>query len=105
MEETRIHLGTTRKIRTADFESLDVNADIEEKIKWKDEDERSEKINQVVAHLIDDFVKSYIELTNTIGVKRSLGVGVLTDKDKNQKIGNVTTDDEEEIDTDFDILD
>ena len=101
MPKSGIKIGVIRKIRTADFEQLDVISELTEEIEWENEADRQKATDKVTKHLIDDFTKAYNAVVDSIGVKRSLGTAILTDKDKNQKVANVASDPYE----DFDILD
>ena len=74
MNVSKIKLGVVRKIRTADFEQLDVSVEIEEEIKWENEEERKEKTDNVNNHLKEDFQKTYNSVVESIGVKRTIGV-------------------------------
>lgn len=95
MGKTEIKLGVVRTIKTAEFESLHVTAEVKEIVEWDSEEEREEKTNQVKAHLLGDFTKSYLSLTESIGVQRCLGTGRLVNKKTGTtKVASVTTDDE-----------
>ena len=78
MAKTEIKLGVVRKIRTADFEQLDVISEITEFVEWKNEAERNKKIDKIIEHLMSDFRKAYNAITESIGVQRSLGTGKTT---------------------------
>ena len=82
MAETEIKLSVSRTIRTAEFESLNISTEIRETVEWFDEISRSLATDQVMNHLISDFSKAYNSITESIGVRRSLGVGKLEDKKK-----------------------
>ncbi len=98
MGKTEITLGVVRTIKTAEFESLHVTAEVKEIVEWENEKEREERTNQVKDHLMSDFAKSYLTLTESIGVQRCLGTGRLVNKKEGTtKVGNVTTDDEIDI--------
>ena len=92
MPKTKIKIGVVRKIRTADFEQLDVISEIEEVIEWKNEEERSKKVDMVSEHLISDFTKAYNAIIETIGVKRSLGTATLTKGSGTTHTANVIDD-------------
>ncbi|GAF82766.1 unnamed protein product [marine sediment metagenome] len=96
MAKTEIKLGVNRTIKTADFESLHISAEIKEEIEWADEGERTLATDQVVNHLISDFTKSYKAITASVGVKRSLGTGKLENKKTGQThTANVEADSDE----------
>ena len=99
MNKTEIKLSVERTIKTADFEGLRVNSEITEIIEWENEKDRDKKIDRVVDHLKNDFVKSYNIITESIGVKRSLGTAVLRKADGNKHTANVVNDkNDDEID-------
>ncbi len=98
MAKTKIKLGVTRTIKTAEFESLHILAEIEETVEWSNEEEREKGIKRVRDHYISDFTKGYNSITNSIGVQRSLATGKLVNKEKGTThIANATTDDEVDI--------
>lgn len=98
MSRTKIKFGVTRTIKTAEFESLHILAEIEETIEWSNEKERNEGIEEVKNHYVSDFAKGYTSIIESIGVKRSLATGKLVNKkDGTTKVANVTTDDEVDI--------
>jgi len=80
MNTTKIKLGVTRTIKTAEFESLHILAEIEEVVEWSNEEEREKGIERVKDHYISDFTKGYTSITNSIGVNRSLATGKLVNK-------------------------
>jgi len=47
MGKTVVRKWATRKIKTADFESIDVSSDITEEIEWKTEAEREAKLKHI----------------------------------------------------------
>lgn len=94
MNKSEIKVGIVRKIRTADFEQLDVISEIREIIEWKNEEERSKKADKINKHLISDFTKTYNAVIETIGVKRSLGTATLTKEDGSIHTANAIADDE-----------
>jgi hypothetical protein len=95
MGKTEIALGTTRKIKTADFEQLDVSAEIKEVIEWKNEDERIRETDKVIKHLVTDFTRAYNAIVGTIGVKRDLGTAILKKNDGSVQVATVKTDADE----------
>lgn len=96
MATTKIKLGVTRTIKTAEFESLHVLVEIEEIIEWSDEAEREGLIEKVKEHYVSDFIKGYTSITESIGVQRSLATGKLVNKEKGTTHhANVTTDNNE----------
>ena len=63
-----------RKIRTADFESLDIDLEVEEQIVWETEEERATATAKLTERLLDDFTKSYNEAVTRVGVNRCIAV-------------------------------
>jgi hypothetical protein len=100
MGKSEIKLSVVRTIKTAEFESLHIAAEVKEIVEWSDEDERSIVADQVKNHLISDFVQSYKLITETCGVKRSLGTGKL----ENKKTGEISTANVEADDGEVDIF-
>ena len=95
MNKTEIKLGVVRTIKTAEYETLHVTAEIKEVVEWGTEAERQAGIEVVHDHLISDFSKGYEVITKSIGVQRSLATGKLDNKTNGTtKAANVTTDDE-----------
>jgi hypothetical protein len=93
-EKTEITFNIGRTIKTAEFESLHVSAEVKESFEWDGEKERSEKMQKVADHVLEDFRKSYNLITESIGVKRSIGTGKLENKiTKETKTANVEADD------------
>jgi len=97
MSKTEFTLAVVRTIKTDEFESLHITAQIKEEMEWDGEEERSIAADRAVAHLNGDFIKSYRKIMETTGIQRSIGTathkknGVVVGK------GNVTTDDEVDI--------
>lgn len=63
-----------RKIRTAQFEQLDISVELEEQIVWETEEERIEATAKISKRLLDDFTTTYNDVVDTIGVDRCIGV-------------------------------
>ncbi len=98
MATTKIKLGVTRTIKTAEFESLHILAEIEEIVEWSNEEEIDKGIERVKDHYVSDFIRGYTSITESVGVKRSLSTGKLVNKKEGTiKTANVTTDDEIDI--------
>ncbi len=96
MNKTEIKLGVVRTIKTADFESLHISAEIKEVVEWSNEEERNAGIEVVNDHLIKDFSKGYISIVNSIGIQRSLATGKLENKKTGETSqANVITDTDE----------
>jgi len=95
MATTKIKLGVTRTIKTAEFESLHVLAEIEEVVEWSNEAEREAGVEKVKEHYVSDFIKGYTSITESIGVQRSLATGKLENKRTGEiSTANVAVDDE-----------
>lgn len=96
MNKTKIKLGVTRTIKTAEFESLHILAEIEETVEWSNEEERAKGIERVRDHYVSDFTKGYTAIIESIGVKRSLAIGKLENKNTGiTSTANVEADDGE----------
>ena len=87
MNKTEIKLGVVRTIKTAEFESLHISVEIKETVEWSGEAERDAEVEKIKDHLIGDFRKSYMAITGSLGVKRSLGIGKL----ENKRTGKTST--------------
>ena len=96
MNKTEVKLGVTRTIKTADFESLHIIAEITETVNWDSEEERNKGVDTVTNHLMSDFSKGYGKITDSIGVKRCLAVGKLENKSTGKThTANVEADSDE----------
>ena len=95
MSKTEFTLGVVRTIKTDEFESLHITAQIKEVIEWENEEERALASDRVVAHLDGDYIKTYRKVLETTGVQRSIGTATHKHKDGSVDKGNVTTDDDE----------
>lgn len=62
-----------RKISTANYESLDISVEIEEEIEWTTIEERTNKTQKISQILLKDFVYTYNEVVNKIGVQKCIG--------------------------------
>ena len=100
MAVTKIKLGVTRTIKTAEFESLHILTEIEETIEWANEEERAAAIDKVRAHYVSDFTKGYTAITDSVGVSRSLATGKL----ENKMTGKINTANVEADDGEVDIF-
>ena len=100
MNKTKIKLGVNRTIKTAEFESLHILAEIEEVVEWSNEEERETGIDRVVNHYRSDFTKGYTAITESLGVQRSLAVGKL----ENKRTGETNTANVEADDGEVDIF-
>ena len=86
MSKSIIKKGIIRKIRTADFEQLDVILDIEEEIEWENIEERKEKTKEITEKLIDDFRETYNRVNEELKINRCIGtVNTNMVKKKNTK--------------------
>lgn len=75
-----------RKIKTAQFESLDIELEVEEQIVWETEEERKAATAKLTQRLLDDFTESYNEACTRIGVDRCVAV-VSTKSSSNDSAG------------------
>jgi len=87
MSKTRVKQAIIRKIKTDNFESLDVIVEIEEEIEWQSEEERSSEMKKVSGRLQADFVATYDEVARRLGVDRCIGT-VDTNIQTNNKSSN-----------------
>jgi len=71
--KSKIRKSIIRKIRTADFEQLDVIVDIEEEIEWDKLEQRKAKTEKITKMLIDDLKYTYNEVCKEIKVDRCIG--------------------------------
>jgi hypothetical protein len=55
MKKSIVRKSISRKLSTAQYETLDVTVEIEEEIEWNNVEERTEKTNNVTKVLILDF--------------------------------------------------
>jgi len=88
-----------RKINTADYESLDINVEIEEEIEWKTIEERMKKTEKISQILLQDWTSTYNEVVKKIGVNKLIG----TVKCKENKSPKTTETQNEGTDS-FDFL-
>jgi len=100
MSKTEIKLGVVRTIKTAEFESLHITVEIKEIIDWSTEAERTKGMREVVDHLNGDYRRAHVVLTDSLGVKRSLGIGKL----ENKRTGEINTANVEADDGEVDIF-
>lgn len=84
MAKTRIKKGVVRKIKTADFEQLDIIVEIEEDIEYQNDAERLAATKKVSERLLEDFTATYNEIVQRLGVNRCIGT-VNTDIKMNKK--------------------
>jgi hypothetical protein len=93
MAKTVIKKGAIRKIKTADYEQLDIIVEEQEEIEWDSSEDRESKINEFQKRFINDLEITYNEVVQKFGVNRCMGTVRTTDKD----IPNSSSD----IDLDF----
>ena len=84
MSKSIIKKGVIRKIRTADFEQLDVILDIEEEIEWENVEERKEKTKEITERLIEDFRETYNRVNEELKINRCIST-VNTNMEKKNK--------------------
>ena len=85
MPETIIKREIVRKIKTGDFEQLDIIVGFQEKISWNNLEDKNKKIKELDKSLINDFVDVYNEATKTIGVERHIGEAKLDNQNYNKE--------------------
>ena len=74
MAKSIIKKMISRKIKPADFESLDVSVELEEQIVWDTDEERTAATAKLSERLLNDFTATYNDVCNKIGVKRCVAV-------------------------------
>ena len=74
MSKSIIKKGVVRKIKTADFEQLDVFVEVEEQIVWETEDDRKEATRKITERLKEDITDTYNNIVEKFGVDRCIGV-------------------------------
>jgi len=93
MAKSIISKGVIRKIRTADFEQLDIICEYkEETIEWNTEEERKKETKKVTKRLIEDFKETYNEIVNELGIDRCIGSVKTNIKKENNSKKNVDFD-------------
>ena len=55
MKKSKIKKSISRKLSTAQYETLDIHVEIEEEIEWENPQERIKKTNNITKVLILDF--------------------------------------------------
>lgn len=71
---SKIKKSISRKISTAQFESLDIHLEIEENVEWDTPEERMEKTENYTKLLIVDFMKTLDKVATTLGVDKKVAV-------------------------------
>ena len=105
--KSKIRKSIIRKIRTADFEQLDVVIDIEEEIEWENQAQRKKKTGKITKLLIDDFRETYNEVCEELKVDRCIGSvsGNIIKENKNKKNNDNDDGEKKADDIDFDSID
>ncbi len=105
--KSKIRKSIIRKIRTADFEQLDVVIDIEEEIEWENQSQRKKKTEKITKLLIDDFRETYNEVCEELKVDRCIGSvsGNIIKENKNKENNDKNGEKEEKDNIDFDSID
>lgn len=99
MAKSKIIKGINRKIKTKEFEQVDVICNIEEEITWETLQEREQKTKKITDILIDDFKNTFNEVVEVLGVDRCIG-SVSIEKTGGVKIPK--KDEDEEINFNLD---
>lgn len=74
MPKSVIKKTVCRKIKTADFESLDVNLEITEEVEWENFEEREKKTEKITEILLEDLKKTYNKIVSELSIDRCVGV-------------------------------
>ena len=99
MAKTVVNLGVVRKIRTAEYEQLDISVNITEEIEWSGDAQREALVNNVIKHLNGDFERTYAAIADSIGLTRHIGGGKVSNgKGKVSEVNVVEEDDDNEVD-------
>jgi hypothetical protein len=88
MAKSIIKKTISRKISTANFESLDISLEVEEQIVWETEEDRIAATAKLSEKLMDDFVATYNEAVTKIGVDRCIAVVTVTGGKSEPKSNN-----------------
>ena len=91
-----------RKIRTADFESIDVTEEVQQEIEWKTDAEKVKQENKVYRSLLDSFKRDLVLTMTELGLDKC--IGSISTKDNKPSPKKKTTSFSED-DIDFDLLD
>ena len=73
MAKTVVKKGVVRKIKTADYEQLDVVVEEEEVLEWETEQERIFKMDEFRERFFEDVEKTYNAAVAKYGVNRCIG--------------------------------
>lgn len=71
MGKTVVRKWAIRKIKTAQFESVDVSSDITEEIEWKTEKEREEKLKHIGDVLAADMEVTVDQVLTALSLKEA----------------------------------
>ena len=72
MKKSVIRKSISRKLSTAQYETLDITVEIEEEIEWNSVEERTEKTNNVTKVLILDFKNTVAQSLKHMKLKKKL---------------------------------
>ena len=97
MSKSIIKKEIIRKIRTADFEQLDVILGIEEEIEWENDEERKEKTKKLTGLLIEDFRETYNRVNEELKTNRCIS-SVNTNIEKKNSSNNTKKEEDDEFD-------
>ena len=84
---SKIKKSISRKLSTANYETLDIHLEIEETIEWDTPAERMEKTENYTKLLIVDFMKTLDKVASTLGVDKK--VAVINNKNGNNIPGEL----------------
>lgn len=71
--KTVISRSITRKINTAQFETLDVSTTVQQEIVWHSKDELWDKSRALDTYALKDFEETFVTVLNTLGVQSIQG--------------------------------
>ena len=91
-----------RKIKTADFESIDVTEEVQQEIEWKTDAEKVKQENKVYRSLLDSFKRDLVLTMTELGLDKCIG-SISTKDNKSSSKKKTTSFSEDDID--FDLLD
>lgn len=101
---SKIKKTIIRKIKTADFESIDIAEEIEQEIEWKTDKERVEKEDKVFRALLDAFKKDLVLTMTELGLDKCIGSVTVKEGTQPKKKSNKKSSFDEDDDFGIDFL-
>ena len=98
-QKSKIKKSITRKLSTAQYETIDVSVEIEEEIEWGNITERMEKSENITEVLIIDFKNTLVQSLKQMKLGKKLAS--ITGSSKSRSKSNLSTND---TTGDFDFL-